>query len=166
MVFEQDRALRTTPKENISPFPCWFLSLSASVFTLFTHFVMQIPHLAGLPRVSAHLESLRNDSTLSLSDLPAYLPQLLLAKSQTQSAPESCSFFFLLLSRCQVSHCHISHHLFLICLCHTFPPPRAFISPPLMPKPRRLMGREQVPDKSCNGPCQSEILPKSSIYKP
>lgn len=45
------------------------------------------------PQSAGSFGALRNDSTLSLSDLPACWLQLLLTNSQAESAPKSCLFF-------------------------------------------------------------------------
>lgn len=89
-VFELNRAReRTTTGLLLQP-PLWFLSLSASVFI----YPFCDADLAACwpPQSAGSFGALRNDSTLSLSDLPACWLQLLLTNSQAESAPEKCFF--------------------------------------------------------------------------
>lgn len=112
-------------KQNVScSFPIshpWFLfSLSLCISLLFNHFLMFLQQLASLSRLPVLSEPEKNDSSLSLRHLPTRWLQLLLTKCQAESTPEISIFFP---PHCQVSYLHIWHHLFVICLCHTFSSP-------------------------------------------
>lgn len=130
-VFELNRARGRTPQDYFpSPSPPLFHSLSASIFI----YPFCDADLAACwpPQSAGSFGALRNDSTLSLSDLPACWLQLLLTNSQAESAPESCRFFLASFPLPGFTLPHIAPSVRDLFMPHLLiAPPHAFIfSPP------------------------------------